>query len=242
MSKQDQWGLALLNIAELDVCIGTAKDVVQRNLDAAKSIFNTVRDARSGKYCDIAQAYLYLREEDQWAAHALLQETLKLSRGKENDIVSHSLEKLGDPSCWNVSGHTSTWTTVFLAHAFKSRQKLECHKALQFLGDLFATQGDKGTAISLFTIALEGFTCMDVHRSKAECMLELADIYKEHKDLVKAVELWKLAKPLFERSSQAKQVKQIEERLACVSKDVLQHHRNICDQSIEARKTVQHQG
>jgi hypothetical protein len=47
-----------------------------------------------------------------------------------------------------------------------------------------------------------------------------------HGNLLQAVEFWDGARPLFERSSQAKQVQGINERLAGISKDVLEQHRN----------------
>jgi hypothetical protein len=56
-------------------------------------------------------------------------------------------------------------------------------------------------------------------------MLHLGDIAKENDDLHKAVEFWDAARPLFERSSQTKQVKLIDERLAGVGKDALEQHR-----------------
>jgi hypothetical protein len=48
-----------------------------------------------------------------------------------------------------------------------------------------------------------------------------------HGNLLKAVDFWDGARPLFERSSQAKQVNRINERLANISKDVLKQHRNL---------------
>jgi hypothetical protein len=66
---------------------------------------------------------------------------------------------------------------------------------------------------------------MDVHRSRAECMLRLGDISNSHGDQLKAVELWHTARPLFERSSQAKQVQCVDERLACIGSDVLEQHK-----------------
>jgi tetratricopeptide (TPR) repeat protein len=95
---------------------------------------------------------------------------------------------------------------TFLAHSVKHKQKLELHKALQFLGDVFQAQGDQETAISLFTVALDGFTQMDVHRSRAECMVRLGDILNLNGDPLEAVKLWETATPLFEQSSQGKQL------------------------------------
>jgi polyhydroxyalkanoate synthesis regulator phasin len=40
------------------------------------------------------------------------------------------------------------------------------------------------------------------------------------------VEFWEAAEPLFECSSQAKQVQNIHERVTDISKDVLEQHRN----------------
>ncbi|KAJ7681014.1 hypothetical protein DFH06DRAFT_434246, partial [Mycena polygramma] len=131
----------------------------------------------------------------------------------------------GDVSRWDSSSETLIWPTVLLAHSLKHKEKLYFHKALLFLGQIFHCQLDEDTAMSLFNVALEGFTQMDVHRSRAECMLHLGDIYKGRDDLLKAVELWDTARPLFERSSQGKQVKKIDERLASVGEDLLEKHR-----------------
>jgi hypothetical protein len=109
-------------------------------------------------------------------------------------------------------------------HSLKLKEKLGIHKALQFLGDIFLASDDEETATSLFTVALEGFTQMDVHRSRAECMLRLGDISKSHGNLLKAVELWETARPLFKQSSQAKQVENIDESLAGVGEDVVEQY------------------
>jgi hypothetical protein len=119
----------------------------------------------------------------------------------------------------------SSWTVVFLVHSLWQKKKLGIHRALQFLGEIFLAQDDEPTAISLFTVALEGFTYMDVHRSRAECMLQLGDISKGQGNRLKAVKLWESARPLFERSSQTKQVHHVDERLAGVGEDVLHQYR-----------------
>jgi hypothetical protein len=119
-----------------------------------------------------------------------------------------------------------SWTIVLLMNSLKRKEKLGTYKALRSLGDIFLAQNDEHTAISLFIVALQGFTQMDVHCSRAECMLRFGDISKGQGDLLKAVELWERARPLFERSSQTKQVQHINERLAGISDDVLEQHRN----------------
>ncbi|KAJ7031849.1 hypothetical protein C8F04DRAFT_1262490 [Mycena alexandri] len=65
---------------------------------------------------------------------------------------------------------------------------------------------------------------MDVHRSRAECMIRLGDISEKNGDLLNALELWEMARPLFERSSQTKQIQAIDERMSRVDKDVKEQH------------------
>ncbi|KAJ7824228.1 hypothetical protein B0H14DRAFT_2597361 [Mycena olivaceomarginata] len=66
---------------------------------------------------------------------------------------------------------------------------------------------------------------MDVHRSRAECMIRLGDIASRRGDLLKAVELWESARPLFERSSRVKEVQYVDGRLSCVGSNILDHRR-----------------
>ncbi|KAJ7787771.1 hypothetical protein B0H14DRAFT_3579018 [Mycena olivaceomarginata] len=157
---------------------------------------------------------LYLREQDLLGAKRLFENSLKLAP-EHSEIKSFCFEKLGNASSWGPDEPTSGWMTIFLVHSLKSQVKLQ----------MFLMQDDEDTAITLFTVALEGFTYMDVHRSRAECMLRLGDILKSHSDMLKAVELWTTARPLFERSSQAKQVQCVDERLAGIGNDVLEQHK-----------------
>ncbi|KAJ7885321.1 hypothetical protein B0H14DRAFT_3128188 [Mycena olivaceomarginata] len=190
---------ALLNLAEIAVAMGVQKYDVQRNIDL-------------------------VREKDLLAAKGLFKKCLKLVT-EDNEIKLFCFERLGNASSWGVDESTPGWTTIFLIHSLKSKAKLQVYKALQFLGQIFLTHKDENTAISLFTVALVGFTYMDVHRSRAECMITLGDISSRHGDLPKAVELWESARPLFERSSQVKEVQCVDERLSRVGSNVLDHHR-----------------
>jgi tetratricopeptide (TPR) repeat protein len=221
--EQDPYnhGLALHNITEIEVCIGVPKDDVQKSIDKVQTIFQALGSPRLLQLCDVLQADLNLREGDSLAAMDIYRESLNVSWGKNSEIVACCLERLGDVNHSSCLLETSSWTTVFLVHALRSKEKLGIHKALQFFGDLLLTQGDRDTAISLFTVALEGFTYMDIHRSRAECMFCLGLISWENKDHLRAAELWQTARPLFQRSSQAKQVENIDERLAALSRHVL---------------------
>lgn len=111
---------------------------------------------------------------------------------------------------------------IYLGHAHKYKEKLALHKALLFLGDLFITNKDEETATNLYLVALEGFTCMDVHHGRAQCMLHLGDHAKKQGNVSEAIDFWKAAQPLFEKSSQTKGVAQIDSRLLVVE----QAHQN----------------
>ncbi|KAJ6602044.1 hypothetical protein DFH09DRAFT_1270824 [Mycena vulgaris] len=211
-----------LNIAELDLLLGAPTDQVQRTIDTAKSISNSINYSGCEIICDALMGALHLREGDLKSAKSLFHKCLSSSWGNYTEILNFCLERLGDRSLWNSTDWS--WTTVYLVHASKSQQRLDVHKALQFLADFFRAEGDQDTAVSLLTVALEGFTQMDVHHSRAECMLGLGYISKENGDLLKTAELWRTARPLFERSSQVKKVALIDEGLLSIAGDVLDEH------------------
>ncbi|KAJ6600489.1 hypothetical protein DFH09DRAFT_1070282 [Mycena vulgaris] len=222
--QNPHYALALLNVAQIDIEIGGSRGDVQKNIDTARSA-NTMGDSMTMLACDATLADLSLREGDELNAKTLLQKCLQLSQGRLAQAMTYCLERLANVSRWSVADHmTSTWTMIFLGHAIISKQKLEIYKALQFLGDVYLAEGDQHTAISLFTVALEGFTHMDVHCSRAECMLRLGDVATQDGDLSKAAELWNKAKPLFERSFQANQVAQINERLITLPRDMTERN------------------
>ncbi|KAJ7903069.1 hypothetical protein B0H13DRAFT_1882329 [Mycena leptocephala] len=177
--------LALHNLAEIDVQIGAPQNDVQKNIDLAKSIFSRIGYVGPVIWCDVFKQSSTSGKEIWWVQTHCSKGVLEYPGGK---ILKMS------PTVWR--------NLAILAVG--SKQKLGIHKALKFLGDASLADGDGDTAVSLFTIALEGFTHMDVHRSRAECMLQL-EIFP--KDMVKEVE-------------------KINERLAVVNNDVLEQHRN----------------
>ncbi|KAJ7035328.1 hypothetical protein C8F04DRAFT_1233758 [Mycena alexandri] len=216
-------GFFAMNIAEVEVFMGVSKDLIQKRIDASGVIFKKVGNTMLITACDAIQADLNLREGDM--SSSLFCKCLRLSWGSFAEAMSYCLERLGDNNRWEGSHHPSSWTTIFLVHSLKAKERLGIHKALQFLGDVFLKENDEATAISLFTLALEGFSQMDVHRSRAECIIRLGDISKKNGDLLKALELWETARPLFERSSQVKRVQDIDERLAGIDEEVKEQHR-----------------
>jgi hypothetical protein len=108
----------------------------------------------------------------------------------------------------------------------KTKKHLEIDKALQFLGDVYLSQGDEYMQVSLF-VALDG--------GQNAAMLRLGDIEKGRGDWHRTVEFWTPARLLFERSPQVKQVAQIDNRIANKSDNVSETR-----QSCHGRKYTRH--
>ncbi|KAJ7777089.1 hypothetical protein B0H16DRAFT_1449231 [Mycena metata] len=216
-------GISLINMADIEVPMGTAKHEIQRKITVAQTIFKVIENVDSSPVCDMVQAGLNLREGDM--STLLFCKCLRASWGNNSEVVSYCLERLGDINCWEKNGHhESSWSTVLLAHSLRQKEKLGIHKGLQFIGDIFLQENDEVTAISLFTLALQGFTLMDVHGSRAECMIRLGDISERNGNLFNALELWEMARPLFERSLQTKQTQAIDKRMSRVNQDVKEQY------------------
>ncbi|KAJ7766071.1 hypothetical protein B0H16DRAFT_1792949 [Mycena metata] len=216
-------GISLINIAGVEVPMGVSCEVIQEKICASQTIFNKIGGQTIMlTACDMTQADLNLREGDM--SCSLFCKCLKAGLGQFSEIVSYSLERLADVTHWS-SHHDPSWSIILLAHSLRTKGKLGIYKALQFIGDVHLMQNDELTAINLFTVALDSFTYMDVHRSRAECMIRLGDMAKKNGDLLKALELWETAKPLFERLSQAKRVQDIDERVGGISEETKEQHR-----------------
>ncbi|KAJ7433290.1 hypothetical protein B0H11DRAFT_1939621 [Mycena galericulata] len=111
---------------------------------------------------------------------------------------------------------TLRWAGLYLVHSLKVTERKATVHSLQCFGQIFVEQGDDDTALSLFRLALEEFSSMDIHRWRADCMLRMAEIFERRADISKSVQLWRTARSLFERCSQAKSVAQVDAKLASV--------------------------
>jgi hypothetical protein len=78
---------------------------------------------------------------------------------------------------------------------------------------------DEETALSVFQVVLDGSTEMDVHRRRADCMSRMGDIYLRRGELDRAKQLWDTARPLFVRSSRAKDPTSIGSKLAQLARN-----------------------
>ncbi|KAJ6541015.1 hypothetical protein DFH09DRAFT_1174939 [Mycena vulgaris] len=208
---------SLLSIARIDVAIGATEHNIQQSLEKANKVFRTFNQAFiADTQCEIILAELKFREGDVAAAASIFQKCLNLSWSKDTEAVTYCLEGLAYSSHSAPLNVGQEWIVVYLAYAHKSKQKPAFYKALSCLGDLFLSQMDADTAQNLFLVTLEGFTQMDIHQGRADSMLRLGDVEKQRGDLPKATQLWREARPLFERSLQSKDIALVDGRLADV--------------------------
>jgi tetratricopeptide (TPR) repeat protein len=207
-------GVVQLDSAMVGVMEGENQDDICQRLDTAKNTLHILGHRATTQYYNI-RGDLHLREGNMLPAREVFQRCCKSSLGKNITAVTYCLWRLGDVSRWSDTDldWSFCWTVVLLGVGHQKKDKLSIHQALRFLGDFFIAQDDEGTAVNLFMVALDGFTQMDVHRGKGECLLRLGDISNRKGDFAKAAEFWTSARPMFELSSQLGAVGQIDERL-----------------------------
>ncbi|KAF8209179.1 hypothetical protein K438DRAFT_1811871 [Mycena galopus ATCC 62051] len=215
------YAMSLLNVGLVDIMIDQAKEDIYHKLQVAQEILRreSIIDITA---CDTVEAMVELRDEKFDSAKAKFQERLCLSWGTDAEVRNFCLEQLANIKAWPANMWGYEWPSIYLASAAKSKAKLDLHKALLFLGDAFIVKNDENSATNLYQVALAGFTRMDVHRSRAQCMIRLGDLASKHGCTSEAFSFWEAARPLFERASQTKDVAQIDSRLATWEND---HHK-----------------
>ncbi|KAJ7895211.1 hypothetical protein B0H14DRAFT_2495863 [Mycena olivaceomarginata] len=209
--------MLLLNIAHIDIICGDVMDAYHK-LNQAKEIFNKLAGSREIIYCNMTEADIELREKKFDLAKITFQECLHSIRGTDNEVESFCLERLANITAWPSSEWQFRWPVTYLGYTYKTKDNFALHKALLCLGDVFIINKDGKTAENLYILALEGFTQMDIHRSRAQCMIRLGDLASKQGHTSKAISLWQTARPLFERSLQATDVTQIDVRLSAAEK------------------------
>ncbi|KAF8149620.1 hypothetical protein K438DRAFT_445228 [Mycena galopus ATCC 62051] len=207
----------LLGIATVDIATGSRGEAVLPNLDAAVSIFRNVQYTRGIMACDLTRANLELREGNEVSAGIIYTRLFTAIQSDDHEIAYLTLHKLaGSTNPVHAVQQRTRWAIVFLAFTLRSplRNMLGVHQALQCLGDVLAHQAMDDEALNALTMTLEGFTWMDVHQSRAECMQSIGDLHLRRGERPEAFKFWKAAKLLFEQSLQTKSVAGIDHRLA----------------------------
>ncbi|KAF8207499.1 hypothetical protein K438DRAFT_1755539 [Mycena galopus ATCC 62051] len=212
------YGFALLSIAQITMMTGKSTEGVCRNLDIVREALSDQMYQFISTTWGILQANMELIEGKFDSASVKFQKCFLLAQVTDCEAGSFCLDQLANIRAWPASDWQYKQPMIYLGHAYKTKYKLGLHKALLFLGDVFIVNEDEETAISLYQAALTGFTYMDIHQSRAQCMLRLGDLENKNGCTSEAIILWKEARPLFERSSQAKNMAQIDLRLVTVGR------------------------
>ncbi|KAJ7290324.1 hypothetical protein C8J57DRAFT_1275703 [Mycena rebaudengoi] len=205
-----------LNLATIDIATGVDLGLVKKSLDRARDQFRACGWYSMGAtYCDEAQAHVYLHQGNIQAAKDMFHACFwKFHKPTNSEGIINCGEQLADLG--NHLHNTQTtlqWTAVFLASALKFENQLATMKALRCLGDIFLIQGDEKSAMNLFEAALDGFTFMDVHQFRADCMVRMADILGRKGDLEKPLGLMNSARVLYERSGRGNDVLFVDGRI-----------------------------
>jgi tetratricopeptide (TPR) repeat protein len=169
------YAISLLNIAQINTICGDVGDVYHK-LNLAKNIFSTSLFPRESIFCSMLTADIELREEKFDLEKLRFQDCLHSMGRTDNEIESFCLDRLADIRAWPISAWQSRWPVIYCVHAYKSNNTLALHKALLGLGDVFSTNKEDAVAMNLYLVALQGFTYMDVHHSRAQCMIRLGDL------------------------------------------------------------------
>jgi hypothetical protein len=207
---------ALINIACIDLEMDAEVAQVQEGLNTARAVCESLpsRYPRGMQICDIMVARLHLQQGQRTESRRMYEDSFTSLQCRDNETSLLCLRVLGDPT--NSLGtlqETFRWAIVFLAVGLRGRDNLAICQALRCLADILVQQAEEGTALALLEISLQGFTAMDVHRGRAECLYGIGGIWDSRGEPEKAVELWQMARRLFEMSSQSKKVDLIDTKL-----------------------------
>ncbi|KAJ7242073.1 hypothetical protein C8J57DRAFT_1726465 [Mycena rebaudengoi] len=200
---------ALASVAHMDILTGADEGAIVANLEEARRVAQAHRFSWGLLFCDARAADLCLRWGDLAGARDIYRRVLH-APGVDAQLAAWSLSRLGDPT--RGLGRDAHDPFVYLAYV-RLKSTAGTYDALRCVGDVFMGRGDERAAGSVFEVALDGFTGMDVHLGRATCMERLGGIYLGRGDEAKARELWEGARPLYVRASQRREAGAIEERL-----------------------------
>ncbi|KAJ7032390.1 hypothetical protein C8F04DRAFT_658569 [Mycena alexandri] len=203
-----------LNLVCIDNETGVETAKVRRDLETVKASFESIMNPPGITFCEVFSACVDIRDGILHRARLSLEGAFSQTRGHDQEISITCLNKLGDIACGLYDAWTTLgWALVLLAFALNGRNSIAVHHALRCLADVFLAQGDEETALNLLNVALAGFTTIDIHRSRGECLLRIGDIFYRQGKREKAVEFWRKARPLFVCSLQTQEVAHVDERL-----------------------------
>jgi hypothetical protein len=213
-----------INVAFMSNMTGAQREVVASHLDAVRAQCTTFVNWPCGlQSCETHAGCLDIREGNVAAARPILEKTFKyFFESQDRDNIGLCLEQLADHTYGMYNLDTTLhWVCVYLACGLGTSNTWTTIHALRCMGTLFSACGDHETALSVFQVALDGFTLMDVHMGKGKCMAGMAEILERKGEIARAKELWSASRPMFERSGQARSVAQVDASLCRIRAKIL---------------------
>ncbi|KAK7053510.1 NB-ARC domain-containing protein [Favolaschia claudopus] len=206
---------ALISLAHTDLVTGGPVENIQENLNKSERVYKALDNDKT-----VISVFLLMRglldilEGNIDDARSRFLCCLAESREYRPDIHSLSLAVISDSrhKLYDVT-ETFNWAVVSFAFVRKMDDVVGTWNALQRLADAVVDLADDETAFSLFQVALEGGTQIDIHLLRARCMIGIGDIMFRKGIYKQAQSMWKEACPLLVRSSQMEEVDAVNERL-----------------------------
>ncbi|KAJ6611897.1 hypothetical protein B0H10DRAFT_338086 [Mycena sp. CBHHK59/15] len=218
---------SLMHVIHMDTLIGDSDiPAILPRLDAAAEIAKQIAFPHAVRYCDFAKAEVQHRQQGQpILALVEYKRCLEFFRASHIWGACICLQNLSDAYLEQQEiEEASRWAVTYFAQA-RSMSAVHTHHAFQRLGDVFLAWADEETALSLYMLSLEGFTGMDVHRGRAECMTRIGSIFLGRGDVSTARKMWTDARELFMRSCLKSDAAEMERQLACLP--VIEESRNL---------------
>ncbi|KAF7369826.1 MYND-type domain-containing protein [Mycena venus] len=205
-------GNSRVAIAAIHVALGVLQsdDAMAAALEVPRQIFTSRGYLRGLPLCDRVMADFLIAQGRTSEAIRMYEKWVLSSRGKSAESFSKYLLALGDITLRHDMESTTHWATICLAYGRTAANLSVVAWAFRLLGDIFREEADEETSGSLFQLALEEFTRMDIYQGRAQCLLRLANIARKRGEHIVATEYLSEAKEMFLKSGMAAEAKKIE--------------------------------
>ncbi|KAJ7789604.1 hypothetical protein B0H14DRAFT_2627067 [Mycena olivaceomarginata] len=136
---------SLINVALIDIKIGTDAKEVYQKLNQAKDIAKKYHAPSMIAYCSTSQAYLDLRERK----FDIAKDEFQKGGRTDSQVVSLCLENLANIRAWPPSDWPARWPVIYCGYAYKTKTDWRFPRHFSFWGIYFAEgQGHTSEAIS----------------------------------------------------------------------------------------------
>ncbi|KAJ7153424.1 hypothetical protein C8R43DRAFT_1106678 [Mycena crocata] len=196
------YGNSLMSIASIDVTLGAFKSEAEvvAALQLPRQLFTSHGYTRGLPKCDLVVADFFILSGHTKEAVTIYEKCASSFCGEDADFFSSRIRKLGDITLRNDVRSTTHWAMACLAYGKSTANPSTIGWALRLLGDIFLKAGDDETSSTLFQVALEEFTRMDIYLGKAQSLRRLAEIAERRGECTVAAEQLSEARCMFLKS------------------------------------------